>query len=71
MAQAVKALPRPPDAENAWAAFTCEHQLPVVQQAAVRNEVLQRDRLQQVFEALKEKLSVRHEGNSSPFDSAA
>lgn len=59
------------DTENASAAFTCEHQFPFVQQAAVRNEVLQRDRLQEVFETLKEKLSVRHEENSSPFDSQA
>lgn len=59
------------DTENASAAFTCEHQFAFVQQAAVRNEVLQRDRLQEVFETLKEKLSVRHEENSSPFDSQA
>lgn len=55
----------------ALAAFTCEHELPLVQQAPVRNEILQRDRLQEVFETLKEKLSVRHEENSSPFDSPA
>lgn len=38
---------------------TCEHQFPFVKQTPVRNEVLQGDSLQEMFEILKEKQPIR------------